>query len=99
MSDGVAADTETPRRCHYHRQGKRTEGVAPMSTITQSTTVRTVEARNGAIIPATIDQQTDMNFLAVALSVYHRFNGRRVAWDTACKVCDAMRDSFAVVTL
>jgi len=68
-------------------------------TVTQFTAQRTVTAKSGAIVPTTINQQTDMNFLTVALSVYYRINERRVAWDTACKVCDAMRDSSAVVVM
>jgi len=51
------------------------------------------------IVPATIDQQTEMNLIPVALSVYSRINGRRVAWDTLMLVGNAMRDCSAVVML
>ena len=70
-----------------------------MVTVAQSTAPRTVTAKSGMIVPATIDQRTDMDFLPVALSVFHRINERRVAWDTAYKVMEAMRDSSAVVVL
>jgi len=68
-------------------------------TSTQFTTARTVAAKSGMILPATIDQQTDFNLMEVACHVYSRYNGYRVAYDTLALVKDAMRDSSAVVVL
>jgi predicted DNA-binding transcriptional regulator YafY len=65
----------------------------------QSTTVRTVTAQSGMILPATITQQTDFNLMETACIVYSRFNEHMVAYDTLEKVKDAMRDGGAVVTL
>jgi hypothetical protein len=58
-------------------------------TVTKSTTARTVASRTGMIIPVTIDQHTEMNFIPCALSTYQRLNGRRVAWDTLMTFGDA----------
>src|SRR6476646_5622088 len=69
-----------------------------MVTGTQSIT-RTVPARSGMILPATITPQTDFNLMDTACILYHRINGARVAYDTLNRVKDAMRDSSAVVTL
>jgi predicted DNA-binding transcriptional regulator YafY len=69
-----------------------------MST-TQSTAVRTITAKSGMILPATITPQTDFNLMETACIVYHRFNEYKVAYDTLDKVKDAMRDGSAVVTL
>ncbi len=68
-------------------------------TSTQCTAPRTVAAKSGMILPATIDQQTDFNLMEVACHVYSRYNGYRVAYDTLALVKDAMRDSSAVVVL
>jgi predicted DNA-binding transcriptional regulator YafY len=65
----------------------------------QSTPVRTVTAKSGMILPATITPQTDFNLMETACIVYQRFNEHRVAYDTIEKVKDAMRDGSAVVTL
>ncbi len=65
----------------------------------QSTTVRTVAAKSGMILPATITPQTDMNLMVTAITVYHRFNERKVAYDTLEKVMEAMRDGSAVVVM
>ena len=70
-----------------------------MVTATQSTASRPVVAQSGMILPATIDQQTDMNLMETACIVYHRCNEYRVAYDTLNRVKDAVRDSGAVVTL
>ncbi len=40
-----------------------------------------------------------MNLLVTAIAVYHRFNERKVAYDTLEKVMEAMRDASAVVTM
>jgi len=59
----------------------------------------TVTAKSGMILPTTITPQTDMNLLVTAIAVYHRFNERKVAYDTLEKVMEAMRDASAVVTM
>ena len=69
-----------------------------MST-TNATTARTITAKCGMILPATITPQTDFNLMETACIVYHRFNGHKVAYDTIEKVKDAMRDGSAVVTM
>lgn len=70
-----------------------------MVTSTQSTTARTITAKSGMILPATITPQTDFNLMDTACVVYHRFNERKVAYDTLEKVMEAMRDGSAVVTM
>jgi predicted DNA-binding transcriptional regulator YafY len=65
----------------------------------QSTASRTITAKSGMILPATITPQTDFNLMDTACIVYQRFNGHKVAYDTIEKVKDAMRDGSAVVTL
>ncbi len=70
-----------------------------MVTVAQSTIVRTVAAKSGMILPATIDAQTDFNLMEVACHVYSRYNGYKVAYDTLALVKDAMRDSSAVIAL
>ncbi len=77
-----------------------------MATTAQSTTAlrparapRTVAALDGTLIPAHVNQQTDMGWLPTAASVYLRLNDGKVAVDTMIAVMDAMRDSSAVVTL
>src|SRR4051794_12189458 len=79
--------------------GRQPEGISPVVTVTQSTASRTVVAKSGMILPATITPQTDFNLMDTACAVYHGFNGRKVAYDTLDKVKDAMRDSSAVVAL
>ena len=69
-----------------------------MST-TNATTARTITAKSGMILPATIDPQTDFNLMEVACHVYSRYNAYKVAYDTLSSVKDAMRDSSAVVVL
>jgi predicted DNA-binding transcriptional regulator YafY len=69
-----------------------------MST-TNATTAPTITAKSGMILPATITPQTDMNLMVACISIYHRFNERKVAYDTLEKVMEAMRDSSAVVVL
>jgi predicted DNA-binding transcriptional regulator YafY len=59
----------------------------------------TVTAKSGMILPTTITPQTDMNLMVTAISLYHCFNERKVAYDTLEQVMEAMRDSSAVVTL
>src|SRR4051794_13749461 len=78
--------------------GRQPEGVSPVVTVAQSTT-RTVVAKSGMVLPATITPQTDFNLMETACAVYHRFNGCKVAYDTIEKVKDAMRDSGAIVAL
>ena len=51
------------------------------------------------ILPATITPQTDMNLMVTAIAMYHRFNERKVAYDTLEKVMEAMRDGSAVVVM
>ncbi len=70
-----------------------------MVTTAQSTAPRTVAAKSGMILPATIDQQTNFNLMEVACHVFSRYNGYKVAYDTLSAVKDAMRDSSAVVVL
>ena len=68
-------------------------------TSPQSTASRTITAKSGMILPATITPQTDLNMLVTAIAMYHRFNERKVAYDTLEKVMEAMRDSSAVVVM
>ncbi len=68
-------------------------------TSPQSTASRTITAKSGMILPATITPQTDMNLMVTSISIYHRFNERKVAYDTLEKVMEAMRDGSAVVTM
>jgi len=70
-----------------------------MVTVTQSTASRTITAKSGMLLPATITPQTDMNLLVTCIAMYHRFNERKVAYDTLEKVMEAMRDGSAVVTM
>ena len=65
----------------------------------QSTPVRTVTAKSGAILPATINQQTDMNLLLTALTVYYKQSGCTSSWDTAIAVMEAMRDCSGVIVM
>src|SRR5689334_16914126 len=69
-----------------------------MST-TNATTARTISAKSGMILPATITPQCDFNLMDTACIVYHRFNDHKVAYDTLNKVKDAMRDSSACVVM
>lgn len=59
--------------------------------------VRTVTSTTGYVLSATVDPQTDLNDLPIAICVYLRHNGQRVAADTLAAVVYAMRDSSAVV--
>jgi predicted DNA-binding transcriptional regulator YafY len=68
-------------------------------TSTQSIATRTITAKSGMVLPATITPQADFNLMDTACVVYHRFNGHKVSHDTLEKAKDAMRDSSAVVTL
>jgi len=68
-------------------------------TVTQSTAPRTITAKSGMLLPATITPQTDMNMLVTCIAMYHRFNARKVAYDTLEKVMEAMRDGSAVVVM
>jgi hypothetical protein len=65
----------------------------------QSTITRMITAKSGMILPATITPQTDMNLMITAISLYHYFNERKVAYETREKVMEAMRDASAVVTM
>lgn len=65
----------------------------------QSTTVRTVTAKDGYTVPTTADQRTALNDLPICEMLYHRDNGGRVSRATLSLVMDAMRDSAAVVVL
>ncbi len=69
-----------------------------MST-TNATTARTITAKSGAILPATIDQSTDFNMITMAMTIYYKQSGCLGSFDTAITVADAMRDSSAVVVL
>ncbi len=69
-----------------------------MST-TNATTARTITAKSGMILPATITPQTDMNLMVTAIALYHRFNERKVAYDTLEKTMEALRDGSAIVAL
>jgi len=68
-------------------------------TSTQSTTVRTIAAKDGYTIPATADQGTDLNDLPICEMLFYRENGGKVSRATLSLVMDAMRDSAAVVTM
>ncbi len=70
-----------------------------MVTVTQSTASRTVAAKSGMILPATIDQSTAFNTITTAMAVYYKQSGCLGSFDTAVLVSDAMRDSSAVVVL
>jgi len=69
-----------------------------MST-SQSTVPRTVTAKSGMILPATIDQSTDFNLITTAMMIYYKQSSCLGSFDTAVQVADAMRDSSAVVVL
>ncbi len=69
-----------------------------MST-TNATTARTITAKSGMILPATINQQTDFNLITTAMAIYYKQSGCLGSFDTAVQVADAMRDSSAVVVL
>jgi len=68
-------------------------------TVTESTTVRTITAQSGMILPATIDQSTEFNTIPLAMSIYYKQSGCLGSFDTAILVADAMCDSSAVVVL
>ncbi len=69
-----------------------------MVTVTQSTT-RSITAKSGMILPATITPETDFNAMVMAISLYHLRGGQTVAYDTLERVMAAMRDASAVVVL
>ncbi len=79
--------------------GQQPEGASPVVTVTQSTAPRTVTAKSGAILPATIDQQTEFNMITTAMTIYYKQSGCLGSFDTAILVADAMRDGSAVVVL
>src|SRR5216683_3012931 len=68
-----------------------------MVTATQSTAPRTVVAKSGMILPATIDQQTEFNLITTAMTIYYKQGGCKGSFDTAIAVADAMRDASAVI--
>jgi len=68
-------------------------------TSQQSTASRTITAKSGMLLPATIDQQTDMNMITTAIAIYYKRSGCLGSFATAVAVADAMRDSSAVVVL
>ncbi len=70
-----------------------------MVTAAQSTIPRTVAAKDGSLVPATIDARTELNTISVAVTVFHRLNDGKVAADTLWNVSDAVRDASAIVTL
>ncbi len=63
----------------------------------QSTIARTVTTKSGAILPATIDQQTDFPLITTSMAAFYQQSGCLGSFDTAILVADAMRDSSAVV--
>ncbi len=69
-----------------------------MST-TNGTTARTITAKSGMILPATLDQQTDFNLITTATAIFYKMSGCLGSFDTVIAVADAMRDSSAVVVL
>jgi len=69
-----------------------------MST-TNATTARTITTKSGMLLPAMIDQQTDMNMITTAITIYYKQSGCLGSFATAVAVADAMRDSSAVVVL
>ncbi len=69
-----------------------------MST-TNATTARTITAKSGMILPATIDQSTDFNLITTATAIFYKMSGCLGSFDTVIAVSDAMRDSSAVVVL
>lgn len=79
--------------------GRQPEGVSPVVTVTQSTASRTITAKDGYILPATINQQTDFNLITTATAIFYKMSGCLGSFDTIVKVADAMRDSSAVVVL
>jgi predicted DNA-binding transcriptional regulator YafY len=79
--------------------GQQPEGVSPVVTVTQSTAPRTVTAKSGMILPTTINQQTDMNLITTAVTVFYKQGGCKGSFDTVMRVADAMRDSSAVIVL
>jgi predicted DNA-binding transcriptional regulator YafY len=67
--------------------------------VTAESTTRTITAKSGMILPATINQQTDFNTITTAMTIYYKQSGCLGSFDTALLVSDAMRDSSAVVVL
>lgn len=65
----------------------------------QSTAPRTITAKFGMILPATIDQQTDFNLITTATAIFYKMSGCLGSFDTVIAVADAMRDASAVVVL
>jgi len=66
---------------------------------TNATTARTITAKSGMILPATIDQSTDFNLITTATAIFYKMSGCLGSFDTVIAVADAMRDSSAVVVL
>lgn len=67
-------------------------------SVTKSSTPRTITVPStGLILPTTIDPDTDMNLMVTAISLYHVWNERKVAYDTLEQVMEAMRDSSALI--
>lgn len=67
-----------------------------MVTVTKSTT-RTVSAKNGYLVPATVDQRTELNDLPIAECIYARLNAGKANRATLGMVMDAVRDASAIV--
>lgn len=59
----------------------------------------TVTSPAGAIVPASCDQQTDLDLLPACIEAYHVATGGTVALDTITQVVEAMRDASAIVAL
>jgi hypothetical protein len=80
-------------------RGERSEQSASPTRLvtTQSTPPRTVVAKSGMILPATLDQRTDMNLITTAMTIYYKQSGCLGSFDTAILLADAMRDSSAVI--
>jgi hypothetical protein len=67
--------------------------------VTAQSTTRTITAKDGYILPATLDQQTDFNLITTAMTIFYKQSGCLGSFDTALLVSDAMRDSSAIVVL
>lgn len=63
----------------------------------KSTAPATVTAKSGMILPATIDQRTDLNLIITVMTVYYKQSGCLGSFDTAVQIADAMRDASAVI--
>ncbi len=85
-------------RRYKHRTERQPKGASPVVT-TQSIATRTITAKSGMILPATITPQMEFNLMDTACIVYDRMNGHVVSRDTLATVKDAMRDGSAVIAL